>query len=388
MRSGPEAGVAFMLDQCHNIEPKIPGQIRSVMNVQEATAKALLVDQPALEAAQASGDVLGANAVLMDAYDTDVRPLLRRLRERMGLDPEPMAAYARSGYAERIVADRVGGQAGGVGRMTVRTRRTRTPVAELLERAHRLGADPTRHELRRRECVGQGHGHRPGDRRPGRAALGEGVRRRPRDPDRGRPVRAPARPAARPAGRVSPGSSARTRWSPRSTTACMAEVAQHPPSTPRCTACRGGPRRPPPSRRGHRVRDRRRRGDPHRGVLRGPGRLGAVAPAGVPAGPRHRRDRARPPRCHRGRPRRPRDHGLGRDLRCLRGQLVRDHPRCRAVHRRARPGRAVRQDAPAVQGAALRGSAGTGGRPPAGHPRPGVDRPAAGSPFHRQRGRP
>ena len=40
----PDAGVAFMLDQCHNIEPKIPGQIRSVMNVQEATAKALLVD--------------------------------------------------------------------------------------------------------------------------------------------------------------------------------------------------------------------------------------------------------------------------------------------------------------------------------------------------------
>ncbi len=111
----PEAGVAFMLDQCHNIEPKIPGQIRSVMNVQEATAKALLVDRAALAAAQASGDVLGANGVLMDAYDTDVRPLLRDLRERQGLDPDPMAAYARSGYADRIVADRVGGQAAGWG---------------------------------------------------------------------------------------------------------------------------------------------------------------------------------------------------------------------------------------------------------------------------------
>jgi L-rhamnose isomerase/sugar isomerase len=51
----------------------------------------------------------------MDAYNTDVRPMLGRLRERMGLDPEPMAAYARSGYAERIVADRVGGQAAGWG---------------------------------------------------------------------------------------------------------------------------------------------------------------------------------------------------------------------------------------------------------------------------------
>jgi L-rhamnose isomerase/sugar isomerase len=111
----PESGVAFMLDQCHNIEPKIPGQIRSVMNVQESTAKALLVDSPALEAAQDSGDVLGANAVLMDAFWSDVRPLLRGVREEMDLDPEPMAAFARSGYAERVAAERVGGQQAGWG---------------------------------------------------------------------------------------------------------------------------------------------------------------------------------------------------------------------------------------------------------------------------------
>jgi L-rhamnose isomerase / sugar isomerase len=106
---GPGAGVAFMLDQCHNIEPKIPAQIRSVMNVQEATAKALLVDAAALAAAQQAGDVLGAHAVLMDAYNTDVRPLLAGLREDMGLDPDPVAAYQRSGYQEKIVADRIGG---------------------------------------------------------------------------------------------------------------------------------------------------------------------------------------------------------------------------------------------------------------------------------------
>jgi L-rhamnose isomerase / sugar isomerase len=107
----PTAGVAFMLDQCHNIEPKIPAQIRSVMNVQEATAKALLVDREALTAAQQDGDVLGANAVLMDAYNTDVRPLLAGLRQEMGLDPDPVAAYHRSGYQEKIIADRVGGTA-------------------------------------------------------------------------------------------------------------------------------------------------------------------------------------------------------------------------------------------------------------------------------------
>ena len=98
--------VAFMLDQCHNIEPKIPAIIRSVMNVQEATAKALLVDREALARAQAAGDVLGAHQCLMDAYATDVRPLLAELREEMGLDPDPLAAYARSGYAEKIVAER------------------------------------------------------------------------------------------------------------------------------------------------------------------------------------------------------------------------------------------------------------------------------------------
>jgi L-rhamnose isomerase/sugar isomerase len=111
----PEAGIAFMLDQSHNIEPKIPGQIRSVMNVQEATAKALLVDAEELQRAQLAGDVLGANAVLMDAYATDVRPLLAELRAEQGIDPDPMGAYARSGYAERIVAERVGGTQAGWG---------------------------------------------------------------------------------------------------------------------------------------------------------------------------------------------------------------------------------------------------------------------------------
>ncbi|GGM44304.1 L-rhamnose isomerase [Dactylosporangium sucinum] len=108
-------GIAFMLDQCHNIEPKIPAVIRSVMNVQEATAKALLVDRAALRAAQDEGDVLGANEALMDAYHTDVRPLLREVREDMGLDPDPIGAYRRSGYFEKIRAERVGGTQAGWG---------------------------------------------------------------------------------------------------------------------------------------------------------------------------------------------------------------------------------------------------------------------------------
>ncbi len=110
-----DTDIAFMLDQCHNIEPKIPGQIRSIMNVQEATAKALLVDTNALTDAQQAGDVLGANAVLMDAYNTDVRPLLSELREEMGLQQDPMSAYKASGYGAKIIADRVGGKQAGWG---------------------------------------------------------------------------------------------------------------------------------------------------------------------------------------------------------------------------------------------------------------------------------
>lgn len=105
----PHSGLALMLDQCHNVEAKIPGQIRSVLNVQEMTARALLVDTAALAAAQESGDVLGANAIVMDAFYTDVRPALAQWRADRGLPGDPMAAFAASGYQETINAERVGG---------------------------------------------------------------------------------------------------------------------------------------------------------------------------------------------------------------------------------------------------------------------------------------
>jgi L-rhamnose isomerase/sugar isomerase len=107
--------VAFMLDQCHNLEEKIPGQIRSVLNVQEMTARALLVDRAALAEAERHGDVLGANEVLMDAFYTDVRPDLAAWRAGRGLPADPIDAHRRSGYAERIVAERVGGTQAGWG---------------------------------------------------------------------------------------------------------------------------------------------------------------------------------------------------------------------------------------------------------------------------------
>ncbi|WGL51861.1 L-rhamnose isomerase [Nocardioides sp. BP30] len=108
-----DSDVAFMLDQCHNIEDKIPGQIRSVLNVQEMTARALLLDRAALTKAQESGDVLLANEIFMDAFYTDVRADLAAWREGRGLPANPMRAYLESGYQQQIEADRVGGTQAG-----------------------------------------------------------------------------------------------------------------------------------------------------------------------------------------------------------------------------------------------------------------------------------
>ncbi|WP_332643531.1 L-rhamnose isomerase [Aeromicrobium sp.] len=110
---GPGSDVAFMLDQCHNVEQKIPGQIRSVLNIQEMTARALLVDSAALVVAQEEGDVLLANEVFMDAFYTDVRRDLAAWRYQRGLPPDPMRAYLDSGYQELKVAERTGGTQAG-----------------------------------------------------------------------------------------------------------------------------------------------------------------------------------------------------------------------------------------------------------------------------------
>ena len=110
---GDESDVALMLDQCHNIEDKIPGQIRSVLNVQEMTARALLLDTEALDEARSAGDVLRANEIFMDAFYTDVRRDLAAWREERGLPADPMRAYLESGYQQQIEADRVGGSQAG-----------------------------------------------------------------------------------------------------------------------------------------------------------------------------------------------------------------------------------------------------------------------------------
>ncbi|HKV57133.1 MAG TPA: sugar isomerase, partial [Ktedonobacteraceae bacterium] len=98
--------IAYMIDQSHNIEPKIEAMIQSVINVQTAYAKALLVDRGALREAQEAGDVLQAYRVLQAAFETDVRPLLAEFRARQGRNPDPVAAFRASGYAERVASER------------------------------------------------------------------------------------------------------------------------------------------------------------------------------------------------------------------------------------------------------------------------------------------
>ena len=104
--AGGAENVAFMIDQSHNIEGKIDAMIQSVMNIQTAYAKALLVDEARIADAQREGDVLGAHRVLLEAFETDVRPLLAGLRARVGVDSDPVEAFRRGGYAERLARDR------------------------------------------------------------------------------------------------------------------------------------------------------------------------------------------------------------------------------------------------------------------------------------------
>ncbi|MBU5441984.1 L-rhamnose isomerase [Paenibacillus sp. MSJ-34] len=103
------AGIAYMIDQSHNIEPKIPAMIRSVMNVQTNYAKALLIDLDEVRRAQEAQDVLGAEHAVRQAFEMDVTPLLQVVREEMGVPADPMQAYLQSGYADRIRARGQGG---------------------------------------------------------------------------------------------------------------------------------------------------------------------------------------------------------------------------------------------------------------------------------------
>ncbi len=110
---GTGGGVRLTIDQSHNIEAKIEAMIQSVVNLQEAYAKALLVDRNQLERAQAAGDVLEGHRLLLDAFSTDVRPLCAKVRADLGAAEDPVAAFRASGYAAGAAEKRAEGTAAG-----------------------------------------------------------------------------------------------------------------------------------------------------------------------------------------------------------------------------------------------------------------------------------
>lgn len=105
---GRGGNIAYMIDQSHIVKPKVEAMIQSVLNIQTAFARTLLVDGKALASAQSEGDTVMAEEVLRSAWDTDVRPLLAKIRSELGAAKDPLTAYRQSGYFERIGEERQG----------------------------------------------------------------------------------------------------------------------------------------------------------------------------------------------------------------------------------------------------------------------------------------
>jgi L-rhamnose isomerase/sugar isomerase len=100
------ADIAYMVDQSHNLKGKIEAMIQTVVMAQQLFAKAALVDEKKLAAAQESCALVAAESVLQDAFATDVRPAIQEWRDSKGLPKDPMEAFRQSGYLERITKDR------------------------------------------------------------------------------------------------------------------------------------------------------------------------------------------------------------------------------------------------------------------------------------------
>jgi L-rhamnose isomerase/sugar isomerase len=104
--AGNATGVDYMIDQSHNLKPKIEAMIQTVLFLQGAYARALLVPPQALADAQSAGDIVRAEGLLQQAFQTDVEPLLVHLRERLGVPADPLSAFRASGYLARIERER------------------------------------------------------------------------------------------------------------------------------------------------------------------------------------------------------------------------------------------------------------------------------------------
>jgi len=98
--------IAYMIDQSHNLKPKIEAMIQTAMTAQELFAKACIVDREKLKDAQANMNIVDAENILKDAFATDVRPMLGEWRKKKGVDPDPLVAYRATGYEARVAKQR------------------------------------------------------------------------------------------------------------------------------------------------------------------------------------------------------------------------------------------------------------------------------------------
>lgn len=104
---GIKLDVAYMIDQSHNIKQKIEEMLQSVENIQKAYAKALIVDRKFLKKYQLEGDIVSAEKILTDAFETDVMPIIYKAREELGVPLDPISSLRDSGYLEKIRKERV-----------------------------------------------------------------------------------------------------------------------------------------------------------------------------------------------------------------------------------------------------------------------------------------
>ncbi|MBY0587525.1 L-rhamnose isomerase [bacterium] len=104
--SARATGIDYMIDQSHNLKPKIEAMIQTVLFLQGAYARALIVPRQELARAQRAGDIVLAEGLLQQAFQTDVEPILVHVRERLGVPAQPLAEFRRSGYLARIEKER------------------------------------------------------------------------------------------------------------------------------------------------------------------------------------------------------------------------------------------------------------------------------------------
>jgi L-rhamnose isomerase / sugar isomerase len=98
--------LAWMIDASHNVKDPLEDLIQSLEAIMTAYAKALLVNRKKLAEAQDNNDVVNAQEIIQQAFQTDVRPLVAeaRLRSRGAL--YPLSVFRQEKVRENLAKKR------------------------------------------------------------------------------------------------------------------------------------------------------------------------------------------------------------------------------------------------------------------------------------------